>query len=98
MLKTSREVFPQYTTDLAARGSKVGENKCLDEYLMCAPLSAGCLVGDKGIFTGHTVKVVDRFSGQEVELAAKHCQFTDLGILRLGRGLKSCQTQYTPSP
>ena len=58
MLKTSREVFPQYTTDWAARGSKVGENKCLDEYLMCAPLSAG-LVGDEGIFTGHTVKVVD---------------------------------------
>ena len=70
---------------------KSWENKCLNEYLKCAPLSTG-FVCDECIFTGHTVKVVDRFSGQEVELAAKHCQFPDLGILRLGRGWKEHST------
>ena len=70
---------------------KSWENKCLNEYLKCAPLSTG-FVCDECIFTGHTVKVVDRFSAQEVKLAAKHCQFTDLGILRLGRGWKEHST------
>ena len=78
MLRTFREVFPQYTTDLLYADEKLVKNKCLNEYLICAPLSAG-FVCDESIFTGHTVKVVVRwFSTQKVQLEAKQRQLSNL--------------------